>query len=167
MYAMFTARKLMLTARINNLSLRLMLLAQKQNDIMTYGANIADGTISMEEAANSPSSIFNRQILYTQQTTAGATAQATQQLNAYLATNPNNTASVAPNPQDPVYASFYQQALKDAAQVEQQKIAVIENQIDQERLKIETQLKAAQAELESVEKAEDQGIKNSAPKYGT
>lgn len=161
MYAMFTARKLMLTSRINSLNLKLMLLAQKEMDLSTYGANIADGAISAEEFANSPSSIFNRQMLYSQTTSMNAGAQASNEMNLYLSTNANTSVD-----QNALYQSYYQEALKEAAQVENKRIAVIENQIDQQRLQIETQLKAAQAELDSVEKAEDNGIKASAPKYG-
>ena len=41
----------------------------------------------------------------------------------------------------------------------------METEIQNEKLQIETQLKAAEAEMESVTKAEEQGIKESAPKY--
>lgn len=161
MYAMFTARKLMLTSRINSLNLKLMLIMQKQQDLSVYGANIADGKITAEEFASSPTSIFNRQMLYTQTTGGNAQVTATNQMNLYMSSNPNTQVD-----QNALQQSYYEQALKEAAQNENKRIAVIENEIDQERLKVETQLKAAEKELDEVEKAEDKGIERSTAKYG-
>lgn len=172
MYAVFTMRKLMLTNRINQLNFKLMEIAQKNQDLAVYSANIADGVITPEEAANSPASLFQRQSIYSNYTTQNAyysAGEATNltmsQYNAQAQANANaaNTqAGVDPNA---LFSSYYKQALEAAAKNEDRKIAVLENELDQQRLKIETQLKAAQAELEQVESNEDKAIKSSAPKY--
>ena len=44
-------------------------------------------------------------------------------------------------------------------------VAMQENQIEQERKRLETQLKAADAELKQVEESENKQIEKSAPKY--
>lgn len=179
MYAIFTMRKLMLTNRINALNYKLMQISQKTQDLATYSANISDGIISPEEAANSPASLFNRQNAYMRMTTPNALNQAniaTQQyLMQYNALNAGSNGAVAktidpsgttstPN-QSLLRSSFFQQAMEAAAKSEAAKVNALEKELDQQRLTLETQLKAAQAELDEVNKAEDAGIKSSAPKY--
>lgn len=98
-YVLFTARKLMLTSRLNNLNLQEMLLSQQQMDL------------------------------------------ANQQLAIQLGGGGGDTSKL-------------------------EQISTQENIIDMKMKALETQIKAIQAELESVEKAEDKGIKDAAPKYG-
>lgn len=62
------------------------------------------------------------------------------------------------------FANMHAQ-LNAAQQIIMKPVAAQENQIDLERKRLETQLKSAQSELEAVQSAEDQEIKNSAPKY--
>ena len=179
MYAIYTMRKLMLTNRINTLNYKLMQISQKTQDLAAYAANISDGIITPEEAANSPASLFKRQSLYMTTTVQNAMNQAnlaTQTyMNQYNAMNQASGGTVA-NTIDPTGTTsvpnqalltnaYFKQAMDAAAKNEEKKIQVLEKELDQQRLSIETQLKAAQAELEQVEKAEDQGIKASAPKY--
>ncbi len=179
MYAIFTMRKLMLTNRINQINFKLMQLSQKTQDLAAYGANISDGIITPEEAANSPASLFKRQSLYMTTTMNNSMNQASMATQNYMmqynamnqasggqvanTIDPTGTTSI-PN-QALLMSSYFKQAMEAAARNEQKKIQVLENEIDQQRLKLETQLKAAMAELETVEKAEEQGIKSSAPKY--
>lgn len=175
MYAIYTMRKLMLTNRINTLNAKLMEISQKTQDLAAYGANISDGFITPEEAANSPASLFKRQSLYMTTTVQNAWNQASVATQTYLTMNQGTNAMVG-NTIDPtgtttnpnqalLNQAYFKQAMEAAAKNEEKKIEVIEKELDQQRLKIETQLKAAEAELEGVEKAEDQGIKASAPKY--
>lgn len=64
-----------------------------------------------------------------------------------------------------IFNSFFRQALDAAGKAQQAQIKKMETEIQNEKLQIETQLKAAEAEMEGVTKAEEQGIKESAPKY--
>lgn len=179
MYAIFTMRKLMLANRVNTLNLKLMQLSQKTQDLAKYSGNIADGIITPEEAANSPASLFGRQATYMQMTMPNALNQASlatqQYMTQYNNLNASSNGAVAksidpsgatsvPN-QNMLMNSFYQQAMEAAAKNEEKKIAAIEKEIDQQRLSIETQLKAAQAELDEVTKDEEGAIKSSTPKY--
>ncbi len=179
MYALFTARKLMLTNRVNQINYKLMQLAQKQQDLATYAANISDGIITPEEAANSSASIYQRQSLFMTQNSTNAYQQANMAAQNYVAqynavngsTNgayANSIDTTGTTSSINVAAltnGYYQQAMEAAARNEQTKIQAIEKEIDTQRLSLETQLKAAQAELENVEKAEDSAIKSSAPDY--
>lgn len=179
MYAIFTMRKMLLTSRINALNTKLMQLSQKTQDLATYAANIADGVITPEEAANSPASIFQRQSSYMNMSIPNALNDANFKTQQYMmqygglntmsngqlvnGIDPTGTTSI-PN-QAALNNSFYKQAMQEAANIESKRIEAIEKELDQQKLKIDTQLKEAQAELESVEKAEEAGIKSSAPKY--
>ena len=179
MYAIFTARKLMLTSRINQINLKLMQISQKQQDLAAYSSNIADGMITPEEAANSPASLFQRQNAYMNTTVSNAWNQSNAATQQYLAqynamnggTNGQVSKTIDPTGttsnvnQSMLQSAYFQQAMKAAAQNESKKVSALDNELDEQRLSLETQLKAAQAELENVEKAEDNGIKQSAPKY--
>lgn len=179
MYAIYTMRKLMLTNRVNTLNMKLMQISQKTQDLAAYAANIADGIITPEEAANSPASIFNRQSAYMRVTTPNALTQAnmaTQQyMMQYNALNAGSNGAVAntidpsgatstPNP-TMLMSSFYKQAMDAAAQNEQKRIDALEKELDQQRLSIQTQLTAAQTELDEVTKSEEGAIKASTPHY--
>ncbi len=179
MYAIFTARKLMLTNRVNQINYKLMLLSQKQQDLATYAANVADGIITPEEAANSSATMYQRQNIFMAQNSGNAYNQASLAAQNYVAqynainASTNNAYSNTIDPtgttssidMTALTSAYYQQAMEQAAKSEQSKIQAIENEIDQQVASLETQLKAAQAELESVEKAEDSAIKAAAPQY--
>ena len=81
-----------------------------------------------------------------------------------MAVDPSNPNSINMN-QFFIFNSFFRQALDAAGKAQQAQVKKMETEIQNEKLQIETQLKAAEAEMESVTKAEEQGIKESAPKY--
>lgn len=69
------------------------------------------------------------------------------------------------NPNIMNYMSNQQMMLNMQSQMMLKPVAAQENQIECERKRLETQLSAAQKELEKVEQAEEKQIQNSAPKY--
>lgn len=180
MYAIFTMRKLQLTQRINNLQYRLMQISQKLQDLSAYGANVADGIISPTEFMNSPASIFGVNMNYLNSSVPKALYQASMstqmytnniiQMNAMsggqysFAVDPSSPNSIFNN-QFFIFNSFFKQALDAAGKAEAAKIKRLETELQNEKLAIDTQLKAAEKELESVEKAEEKGIERSTPKY--
>lgn len=180
MYAIFTMRKLQLTQRINNLQYRLMQISQKLQDLSAYGGNVADGIISPTEFMNSPASIFGVNMNYLNSSVPKALYQASMstqmytnniiQMNAMsggqysFAVDPSNHNSIFNN-QFFVFNSFFKQALDAAGKAEAAKIKRLETELQNEKLAIDTQLKSAEKELESVEKAEEKGIERSTPKY--
>ncbi len=170
MYVLFSMRKQILRNRINNLNMRLMQLSQQQIDLATYGANIADGIITTDEVANSPASILQKQYNYTTNTlgndqgTGQSVAMADEYMSQYEITN---GATLEDESRSSLWNSFQQTALKELAQQENKRISIQDQVIEQEMQKIQTQLTAANAELESVQKEEENAIKSCAPKYGS
>lgn len=180
MYAIFTMRKLQLTQRINNLQYRLMQISQKLQDLSVYAGNVADGLITPSEFMNSPASIFGVNMNYFNSSVPKALYQASMSTNMYnnnilrmnqisggqyaLAVDPSNPTSIMNN-QFFIFNSFFKQALDAAGKAEAAKVKRLESDLQAEKLTIDTQLKAAEKELESVEKAEEKGIERSTPKY--
>ena len=62
----FAYRKLDINRRKSDLNYRLMELTRKLSDLQQYAANIADGSISMSDMMNTPSSMFGRQLMFMQ-----------------------------------------------------------------------------------------------------
>lgn len=157
-----------------------MQLAQRLSDLAMYAGNVADGIISPGEFMNGPASIFGCQLNYLNSSVPKALYQASMSTNMYMnnlmnvnmasggqyaaAVDPSNPNSIFQN-QFFIFNSFMKQALDAAGKAESAKVKQMETTIQSEKLQIETQLKAAEAELESVQKAEDDGIKKSAPQY--
>jgi hypothetical protein len=81
-----------------------------------------------------------------------------------MAVDPSNPNSIYGN-QFFIFNSFFKQALDAAGKAEAAKIKKIETEITTEKLQIETQIKAAQTELDQVTQGEDKGIEKAAPKY--
>lgn len=68
----FAYRKLDIIHRKNELQYRLMNLTRKLSDLQQYAANIADGSVSMNDMMNTPSSMFGRQMMFMQYAHNGA-----------------------------------------------------------------------------------------------
>lgn len=180
MYAIFTMRKLQLTQRINQLQYRQMQLSQRLMDLATYAGNVADGILTPGEFMNSPASIFGVQMNFLNSSIPKALFQAGTATNMYMANihnmnmlsggqygmavDPSNPQSIYAN-QFFVFNSYLKQALEAAGKAEAAKIKKLETEIQLEKQQIDTQLKAAETELKSVEEAETKGIESSAPKY--
>ncbi len=169
MYAVFAMRKMLLTQRINQINFKLMQLSQKQSDLALFGANIQDGMVTPDEYMNSPASLFGAQMQFGQQAMMMAMPQAQVQMQYYMQQQQmmqmqGIQPQMMPN-QNNVFQSFIRQALESAAKGMTKRVAAEENKIEMERTRLTTQLKAAQQELESCEKGEDEGIKRSTPKY--
>lgn len=180
MYAIFTMRKLQLTQRINQIQFKLMQLSQRLQDLSVYAGNVADGIISPSEFMNSPASIFGANMNFFNNSVPKSLFEASRASQAYnmnimnmnaasngqygMAVDPSNPNSVYAN-QFFVFNAFFKQALDAAGKAEAAKIKRLETDIENQKLMLETQLKAAQAELDTAQKAEEEGIKNSTPKY--
>lgn len=179
-YALFTARKLMLQSRLNQMNYRLMVLSQQQQDMTQQTANMQ----MMSSFKQSSNSIFayqqydaaknalskgidisqykdssgNLKMDDINKALAGAsTTPLTQTVidndNQYLQSKLNSSLLATQN-----------DSAADALKL--QAVSTVGNQIDLEMKKLDSQIKETTAEMESVEKAEETAIKNSAPKYG-
>ena len=81
-----------------------------------------------------------------------------------MAVDPSNPQSIFAN-QFFIFNSFFKQALDAAGKAEAAKVKRLETDITNQKLMIETQLKAAETELQKVEEQESRGIERTAPKY--
>ena len=68
----FAYRKLDIIRQRNDIQYRLMNLTRKLSDLQQYASNIADGSVSMSDMMNTPSSMFGRQMMYMQYAHNGA-----------------------------------------------------------------------------------------------
>ena len=148
-YAVFTARKIMLNTKINNLQFRLMALSQQKQNLSQYSSNMQQqfGMMSMMLGGNNGGMNMLSNML---------AMGGNQQMAAYamMMQQGYNQQNMFAQMQ---YSAMAQSMLKP--------VAMAETQIDNEMKSIETQVKAAQAELDKVEQAEDKAIEKSAPKF--
>lgn len=132
-YALFTARKLSLTSRVNQLNAQLMQVSQQQMNLAnTYSAQQMIGSMNQSTSISDAASLFQ---------------------NGEISSD--------------MYRAKVEQANADATKENAQLSAIAsqQNALDLQRETLETQLTAASKELESVEKAEQDAIKNATPSY--
>lgn len=179
-YALFTARKLMLQSRLNQMNYRLMVLSQQQQDMTQQTANMQ----MMSSFKQSSNSIFAYQQYDAAKNALSKGIDVSQymdakgnmkidDINKALAdgTSKTLTQSVIDSDTSILQARLNSSLLatqNDSAAdaLKLQAVSTVGNQIDLEMKKLDSQIKETTAEMESVEKAEETAIKNSAPKYG-
>ena len=171
-YAIFTARKLMLTNRINQLNFRLMQLSQQQMTLSNNAAKLERALANQKNVFQTIGNIYQTSLTMQQQAYSTSLFNAAQKNGTVDATMMQQFATLGLNGMfnfatTPLgmMMGMMQQQQEAANQSRLQQIKDIENEIELQKKSIETQLKAAQAELQEVEKAEENNIKNSAPKF--
>ena len=166
----FAYRKLDIMHRKNELNYRLMNLTRKLSDMQQYAANIADGSVSMSDMMNTPSSMFGRQMMYMQYAHNGALFGAQQK----MAMMQPQIAMQMQQMQDPNYQAMYQQWIfkslydQERERMGKQETKLLneqEKQIQAEKAKLETQLKLLDQELEACKQGEDAAVKQWKPEY--
>ncbi len=164
-YALFTARKLMLQNRLNQMNYRLMVLSQKQQDLTQQSANLE----MQNSLRSSLSSVFSSSIAskaYDDLSKAAAGDIITVNGKPYSVTNTDNISIIS----SAINAQLNEINAANAAgeassKLNLQSINAMGNQIDMEMKKLTTQLQETSAELKTVEEAEEKAIQSSAPKY--
>lgn len=165
----FGFRKIDIIRQKNDLNYRLMQVTKKLSDLQQYAANIGDGSVSMFDMMNTPASMFNRQMMFSIYSHNMALAGAQQNfmmmqpmMNMQMQQmNPNAQAMY----QQWVFQNLYKQQKERINKVEQKLLNQQETQIQQEKAKIESQLKMLDQELQSVSEAENKAIENWKPNY--
>ena len=161
-YAIFTARKLMLTNRINQLNFRIMQLSQQQQTLAKAAGDKERQISWIKGMFNTIGNAFSQrlnietQAAVTQAQQGGASPEDLQKLlsGSYAQQN--------------IMGQMFQFAgmmIDYQSSGELRSVKDMENQIELERKNLETQVQALSAERQSVEKAEESEIKNSAPKF--
>ncbi len=182
-WAFLSLRKMQLKQRLSAYQNRLIQISQKIMDMQELAAAVADGKITYQEATSGPSSMFGTQLNFLGQSSNIAYQSAQIKTNAYLqqmqainqatggqyqyALDPNSMTSYMQNGQiQPflVFNDIYQEELKAYADQYAQMLNREEQDLEQEKLTLETQIKAIEAEYEAVSEQEDQNIQNDAIK---
>ena len=172
-YAIFTARKLMLTNRVNQLSMRIMQLTQQQQTLANSAANHERAIANMRTLFGNIGNIFQMGMTMQQnvamqalskQVQAGGGNIDTATLNQLMGSYLNGGANFMSTPAG-MALTLMNQAIEVQEQGKMRQIKDMETQIELQRKSLETQLAAAQKELEAVEKQEEKEIERSAPKF--
>lgn len=137
-YALFTARKMSLQAKVNQYNAQLMQLSNKETELTNKTTLRQRVNNSVDKAQGTANLACNVGDLFT----GGATSLVAGIVNFGIDTMQNKS--------DEAY---------------QTEIAAEQQKIDTEKQRLQTLLNAAQSELESVEKAEESAIKNATPSY--
>lgn len=165
----FGFRKIDIIRQKNDLNYRLMQVTKKLSDLQQYSANIGDGSVSMFDMMNTPASMFNRQMMFSMYSHNMALAGAQQNFMMMQPMMNMQMQQMDPNAQAMyqqwVFKNLYQQQKERINKVEQKLLNQQETQIQQEKAKIESQLKMLDQELQSVSEAENKAIENWKPNY--
>ena len=147
-YAIFAARKLSLTNRLNQLNFRIMQLSQQQQTLSQTAGDM-ERVLSMQYSFFNNMGQLAMNNMFMQQQTG-------QKMD------PSIFSQVMQQVQQMYMMNSYMdwQASSAMRQVKDR-----ENLIELERKTLETQAKAVQTELQKVEEAEDKAIERSAPKF--
>ena len=157
----FAYRKIQILRQKNDLNYRLMQLNQKLEDLQQYASNIADGSVSMSDMMNTPASMFGRTMMYMTYSHNGALQNAQQQMQQMMMM-PQVQAQMY---QNWIFDNLYKQQREQFGKVEQKLLNEQEKEIQQEKAKLETQLKMLEAEFDSTKQGEDKAASSWKPEY--
>ena len=165
----FAYRKLDINRRKSDLNYRLMELTRKLSDLQQYAANIADGSVSMSDMMNTPSSMFGRQLMYMQYAHNGSLFGAQQKFAMMQPVIAMQMQQMQPGMQQMyqnwIFKNLYDQERERMGKQEAKLLNEQEKQIQAEKLKLETQLKLLDQELEACKQGEDKSVEQWKPNY--
>lgn len=166
---MFTARKHDLVSLIYRKQARIQELTRKLSDLQQYSANIADGSVSMFDMMNTPSSMFGRSMIFMQYSHNMAVQNSQMNFMQMQPMYQMQMAQMDPNSQmmyqQWIQQNLYKQERERIAKMEAKLLNQQEKEIIQEKQQLETSLKMDEQELESVKEAEKKGIEMFKPNY--
>ncbi len=165
----FAYRKLDINRRKSDLNYRLMELTRKLSDLQQYAANIADGSVSMSDMMNTPSSMFGRQLMYMQYAHNGSLFGAQQKFAMMQPVIAMQMQQIQPGMQQMyqnwIFKNLYDQERERMGKQEAKLLNEQEKQIQAEKMKLETQLKLLDQELQACKEGEDKSIEQWKPNY--
>ncbi len=166
-YALFANRKIYYTNLVFTLQQKLDNISQQKQSLLNFSANISDGVVTVDEIASDATNYNN----YTN-FLAGADAYAStadDEGGAATTTGAIGDLALAQNDSEEyiqAVAEMINQSVNTAyAKQYSKQLEAQENELDMQQKKIETQLTAAQQELQSIEQAEGNAISQATPKY--
>lgn len=166
----FAYRKQDIIRRKSDIEFKLLGLTKKLQDLQSYGATIADGTVSVSDMMSCPPSLFNRMTMYMMYSDQAARGGAAEKYELMR----NMPGAIQQMPSQELQQQYCQMLFKNLQEQELEKFKKVEEkilnaqdkQISQEKAKLDTQLAMLEEELKSVDKAEGNAIKDSTPKFG-
>lgn len=165
----FAYRKLDINRRKSDLNYRLMELTRKLSDLQQYAANIGDGSVSMSDMMNTPSSMFGRQLMFMQYAHNGSLFGAQQKFAMMQPVIANQMQQIQPEMQQIyqnwIFKNLYDQERERMGKQEAKLLNEQEKQIQAEKMKIETQLKLLDQELQACKEGEDKSVEAWKPNY--
>lgn len=160
----------------NELNYRIVALTRKLNELQQYAANIGDGTLSMTDMLNVPASMFNRTMAFMMYSHNGAlrgaqmnmqmmSPQINMQIQQMQQMSQNQDPNAAAMYQNYIFQNLYKQELEKYQKHEQKLLNQQEQEIQQEKARLEAQLRMVEAEYESTVQAEKQSAQFWKPEY--
>jgi len=160
--------KVNLLRQKSEISFKLMQLNKKLTDLQQYAANIGDGNISMQSILNVPSSTFNRALAFMNYSHNGSirgaqynmqmmNPQINMQLQQIQQSNPNNPQAVEMY-KNWIFNNLYKQELEKYQKQETKLLNQQEQEIQQEKTRLSTQMQLIEARLESCDKMQQDSI---------
>ena len=154
-----------------------MTLTQRLNDLQRYAANIGDGTISMQDMMNMPASCFQRGLAFMAYSHNGALRGAQQnmqmmgpQIQMQIQQMQQAQGGTADEKtmaqyQNWIFNNLYKQELQKFQKHETKLLNQQEQEIQQEKARLEAELRMLDAEYESTAQAEKQSVNFWKPEY--
>lgn len=165
----FAYRKLDINRRKSDLNYRLMELTRKLSDLQQYAANIGDGSVSMSDMMNTPSSMFGRQLMFMQYAHNGSLFGAQQKFAMMQPIIAAQMQQIQPGMQQMyqnwIFKNLYDQERERMGKQEAKLLNEQEKEIQAEKMKVETQLKLLDQELQACKEGEDKSIEAWKPNY--
>ena len=172
----FAYRKYEMIRQKNELNYRIVALTRKLNELQQYAANIGDGTLSMTDMLNVPASMFNRTMAFMMYSHNGAlrgaqmnmqmmSPQINMQIQQMQQMSQNQDPNAAAMYQNYIFQNLYKQKLEKYQKHEQKLLNQQEQEIQQEKARLEAQLRMVEAEYESTVQAEKQSAQFWKPEY--
>lgn len=164
----FAYRRQDIIRRKSDLNMKLLELNQKIMDLQSYTATVANGTVSLNDLVNAPATMFGPMSIFMMTTNQAAYAGASEKfavLSQMGAIQQAQTPQLQQQYNAYIMNQLQQQEREKMGKVEEKRLNAMDKQIEQQKAKIETQLKMLDAEEESVKQGEEKGAKDSAPKY--
>lgn len=167
----FTYRRQQIISQKSVLNAKLLDLNKKLMDLQSYAANIADGTVSINDLMSAPPSLFSRMTMFMNYSHQSSYAMAQERFNPTMAAAQAQGIFATMQPemqqqyQQLIFKNLYDQSRQQFAEVEKKIMDKEGTKIEQERAQIETQLQMLAAEEKTVTDAETKEAENSAPKY--
>lgn len=166
----FSARVSDLIHQKHNIEYKLARLTRQMRDMQQYSTLVGNGSVSIGDLLNSPSSMMGRTLNYlgfahnSALQYMQANAPMMQQMYAQQMAGQQNPQQAAMM-NNYIMRTLYAQGRDRAAQVEMRNLKEAEERLAQEKEQQETLLAEVSEELKAAKQARDQDIKDFAPKY--